>query len=650
MIKFLTAILLFSAPVFHELPLGSTRPDGWLEEMLLRQRDGITANLDEIYPSVCGPDNGWLGGEGDRWERGPYWIDGLVPMAYILDDQALKDKAQAWIEWTLASQKEDGFFGPDKSYPYVEGLQRGMAHDWWPRIVALKYMQQYYNATADERVIPFFEKYFRYQLRTLPEKPLGNWTFWAEYRAGDNIDVVLWLYDKTREPYLLELAALLHSQAYPFEKAFTEREMLSTLGSIHCVNLAQGLKEPVIYYQADPREELLASVYQGLADLRKFNGIPTGMYGGDEALHGNNPSQGSELCASVEMMYSMEQMLKVTGDVFFADYLEKVAFNMLPAQISDDFRWHQYLQQANQISCSFGVHNFDIGYKGTGQVFGLLTGYPCCTCNMHQGWPKFTQNLWYSSEDGLAAMVYAPCHVNATVGKVKVSIQEKTFYPMDGEIVFEVNPCKSAVFSLSFRIPAWCSGPSLSVNGESVPCEGGMVKVSRKWRKGDVVRLSLPMEVKSSRWYQNAASVERGPLVFALGIPERWEERRFEGDMAREFGDTWFEVFPEGKWNYGLLKDVVYKGEAEVVTDGDKLASRWWWSLDGAPLKLRVKAALIDDWKEYNGDCGQMPYSQVPVRGANDMSSHAAAAIETIELVPYGCTTLRISEFPVLTR
>ncbi|MBO4465403.1 MAG: hypothetical protein J5748_01825, partial [Bacteroidales bacterium] len=85
---------------YEELPLGSIKPAGWLRETLERQRDGITAHLDETYPQVLGDDNGWLGGEGDRWERGPYWVDGLLPLAWILDDDELKAKATKWVEWT----------------------------------------------------------------------------------------------------------------------------------------------------------------------------------------------------------------------------------------------------------------------------------------------------------------------------------------------------------------------------------------------------------------------------------------------------------------------------------------------------------------------------------------------------------------------
>ena len=133
---------------YEELPLGSIRPEGWLKEMLVRQRDGISANLDETYPQVMGARNGWLGGDGDQWERGPYWIDGLLPMAYVLDDDALKEKVKPWIEWALASQKEDGSFGPDTDYPHESGLQRSNSRDWWPRMVVLKVLQQHYNATG----------------------------------------------------------------------------------------------------------------------------------------------------------------------------------------------------------------------------------------------------------------------------------------------------------------------------------------------------------------------------------------------------------------------------------------------------------------------------------------------------------------------
>src|SRR5687768_16370518 len=108
---------------FIELPLGAVKPMGWLKEMLVRQKTGATGNLDRLYPLVMNERNGWLGGDGDQWERGPYWIDGLLPLAYILDDKALINKAKPWVEWAIKSQQPDGYFGPSKDYPHERGLQ-----------------------------------------------------------------------------------------------------------------------------------------------------------------------------------------------------------------------------------------------------------------------------------------------------------------------------------------------------------------------------------------------------------------------------------------------------------------------------------------------------------------------------------------------
>ena len=266
---------------YNELPLGSITPEGWLKEMLVRQRDGISADLDVTYPQVMGKRNGWLGGDGDQWERGPYWIDGLLPLAYVLDDDELKAKAQPWVEWALASQKEDGSFGPDTDYPSEEGLQRSNSQDWWPRMVVLKVLQQHYNATGDSRVIDFMLKYFRYQLENLPHTPLDKWTDWAFFRVCDNMNVAIWVYEKTGESWILDLVRLMHQQGHDFTNMFLEGNDLAKKGSIHCVNLAQGLKEPVVYWQIDSDPKYVSAVKKGLADLKKYNGFPCGMYGGD---------------------------------------------------------------------------------------------------------------------------------------------------------------------------------------------------------------------------------------------------------------------------------------------------------------------------------------------------------------------------------
>ena len=456
---------------YLELPLGTIKPQGWLKEMLIRQKNGATGNLDKLYPVVMNERNGWLGGDGDQWERGPYWIDGLLPLAYILDDNELIAKTKPWVEWAIKSQQTDGYFGPSKDYPEEAGVQRDNSRDWWPKMVVLKILKQYYSATNDKRVITLMTNYFKYQLKELPKTPLDHWTYWAKFRAGDNLAVVYWLYNITGDKFLLELGDLLHKQTFDYTGSFLNTDLLSKQGSIHCVNLAQGMKEPAIYYQHHPEQKYLDAMKKGFSDLKKYNGMAHGLYGGDEPLHGNNPTQGSELCSAVEMMFTLESSLEITGNVDYADHLEKIAFNALPAQVSDDYMSRQYFQQANQVMATRHMRNFGDNHGGTDLCYGLLSGYPCCTSNMHQGWPKFTQNLWYATADkGLAALVYSPNEVKALVADgTEVSFREETNYPFEESIRFTYSTnekTKQVTFPFHLRIPAWCKEGVIKINGK----------------------------------------------------------------------------------------------------------------------------------------------------------------------------------------
>ena len=546
---------------YIELPLGAIKPQGWLKEMLLRQKAGATGNLDKLYPLVMNQRNGWLGGDGDQWERGPYWIDGLVPLAYILDDKELIAKAKPWIEWAIRSQQPDGYFGPSKDYAFESGVQRDNSRDWWPKMVMLKVLKQYYSATGDKRVITLMTNYFRYQLKELPTKPLDHWTFWARYRGSDNLQVVYWLYNITGDKFLLELGDLIHKQTFDYTHAFLNTDMLSKQGGMHCVNLAQGMKAPLVYYQHRSNQQYFDATRKGFDDLRKYNGMAHGLFGGDEALHGANPTQGSELCSAVEMMFSLESILGITGDVAYADHLEKIAFNALPTQATDDYLTRQYFQQANQVMITRQIRNFveDGNHRGTDLVYGLLTGYPCCTANMHQGWPKFTQNLWYATQDkGLAALVYSPSEVKARVGDgIEVMFKEETMYPFEETIRFTFSSAekkKAVSFPFHLRIPKWCKKAVVKVNGETYQEAAGnsIVKIARQWKTGDVVELQVPMHIFQNTWYENSVSVERGPLVYALKIKEDWIKVENRKDPVA-YGGSYYEVLPKSSWNYGLL-------------------------------------------------------------------------------------------------
>jgi hypothetical protein len=614
---------------FTSLPLGSIKPAGWVRDQLQIQADGLTGHLEEHWGDV-GPNNGWLGGKGDSWERGPYYLDGLVPLGYLLEDEELIRKSSKWIEWALGSQQDNGMFGPDHITTVNNDINK--RQDWWHYTIMLKVLTQYQEATGDERIIPFITRFFLYLNSKIEQIPLDGW---ARARGADLLLTVTWLYQRTTEEFLPELAEKVRKQTmdwtaifndFPFwrkyEGAFDHRT--------HVVNVAMGMKTPALLYQQTGHEEHKEAVYNGIKSLMKYHGQAHGMFSGDEWLSGTHPSQGVELCAVVEYMFSLEQIIGILGDGMFGDLLEKIAYNALPAPISADWTSHQYDQQVNQVVCNVAKRNWV--NREDANTFGLSPHFGCCTANMHQGWPKLVSNLWMKSHDnGLAVIAYAPCSVRTLTGSGKeVGVDVETDYPFKENISIRLSLSDAETFPIYLRIPSWCDRPDLEISGEhcAVESKNGFARIERNWLNGDVIRLTLPMETSLLKRGNYATSVERGPLVFVLPIAESWH-----CTYTRERFSDW-EIYPASPWKYGLIEDSDIQ-----VTIGDVPYQPFQAS--DAPVRLTLKGQQLSTW-------GMELHSAAtpPMQPKLDPTQ----PMVELELVPYGSARLRIGEFPVFLK
>ncbi len=595
-------------------------PKGWLRKELEIQLAALPANLDLFWPSVR--NSQWIGRGNDNWERFPYWLDGSLTLAYLLRNQSLIDRVQRHMDYILDHQCDDGWICPCTE-------EQRPKYDLWALQLFTKVLCFYAETTGDprgEEALYRMLKQFNSHLDT------HKLEYWGYARWFETMIAIDWMLERRPEPWLLELAAKLKAQGldyvalcdnWPYKEAIGDYKYES-----HVVDMGMALRAGLIVNKVlpDPRQQ--EQPKRILEILRRYHGMVHGHFTGSEHLAGLSPIQGTELCGVAEAMYSEELQLAATGDVEWGDWLERLAFNAFPATCSPDLWSHQYLQQSNQTSCveqpkKLWTTNWKEHVRNA-SCFGLEPYYGCCTVNMGQAWPKLAMATFMKAEDGIFSAVLAPSKVTTTIDGSTVQCELNTGYPFRDRLDYTVECSQPVTFTLYIRIPKFAK--SAKIDGKSVPT-GQIAAIRRTWEGRHAVTVELDFEAELlDRPYGGLKALVRGPLVFSLPIASQWTEVK-----PQNFPFCDYDIRPTEAWNFA------FASTRFTVEYGDDSAFDAPFNDANPPVYIRTDMVPIP-WSYKEGFeliCNEFPDSLEPQGPAVSK-----------RLIPYGCTTLRMTEMP----
>jgi uncharacterized protein len=609
----------------QKLPFSNIQITGSSRETLARQWRGLTGHIGQVFPDLS-DSSAWLGGSGEQWERGPYYLDGLVPLAYLLRDPEAIRVANKWLDAIKSSQDETGFFGPKTN------------RDWWPRAVVLKAMVSAYLATEDPRIATFLRKYFTYMETHLPSQPFA---FWGYARGLEGLEAIQLLEDLdptfdgkplfalwkqyaldwtnlfTNYPYEEPTGKYLNEQLFHLlrpvilwidklaknkkkPKLQTKEQILANnqkpLNQVylktHGVNIAMAFKY-VLYLGGD--EE---AFFEARDEILEHHGNGLELFSSDEHVNGPSPEQGVELCVVVEHMHSLEEAMRLSTSMRAADALDYVAYNALLTTITPDFCAHQYVQQVNQLDASVKKHPF-FDTDRYANTFGVAPNFGCCAANMHQGWPKYFHSAVMQSTKGIVVFLYVSgiYEVGLETGTIRFEVQTKYPYESTVRIVI-LDHRASPKSTLTLRLP-YRAKTTYTYQSKKRTIANETSLTIDHLATGDQIDLAFdfPLQVVTNQ--DATISVRKGPLLYAL--PLRETETKLFGTVP--FHDRAFTTTDDAHW-VPLLE---YRTVSVISAQTDPVSKLPTLTIEGIHLQTHER--------------------------------------KPITLIPYGHTILRVAQF-----
>lgn len=641
------------------LPLGSITPGSFLKEQLLRNKEGIGGHLDELEPGMIADPfvnksyvPAWGDGDQSGWGAeisGNYWA-GLIGLAFTLQDAELIKKAENWVNGVLKNQKPDGYLG---TY-YEEGAAVYEDYNAWGTACGMRALLFYYDATKREEVL---DAVYRCML-WFCERWAGDKK--TSYAGSYLIDPMIQCYFYTGDGRLVRFCEEYldflnrHDLFHCSVNAFLRDKL--QYNSNHTSAYGIQAKLPALVYAATGKNDYLEA---SRSALRKAYEKATHLSGGPvcntEYLGPVSASAETEYCAMTFFQSAYAAMTYVTGEAAFGDRIEEIFYNAAQGARKKDEKAIAYLSAPNQIFAT------DISSACVGDMQVYAPCYPtsCCPVNAVGILPEFVRSMAMKNEAGdIFLPVYGPC----TIRTEKTEIREKTLYPFRNRVELEISGGR---FKLHLKIPGWCESWSLRVNGAEVRTEkgeDGYVALARAWEKGDTVCIDFetaPVVVRADdreAGGKHPLAIRFGALLFSLPIREEWTPVQGRPVTPLPEGWSWYHATPA--W----LEEFTQKQRKAGTDPHEAIGKRLQYAPWHAALDENLEAGDIRVIEqEEQGYAWSHPMVKLVVPGYQAPYAYAPYISKTpepygqkqvvtekreLELVPYGCTNLRITYFP----
>ncbi len=639
---------------WREASLAAIRPEGWLKDFLIGQRDGLTGHLEVAgYPFNT---EGWRRHrlrKGERtltgwwpYEQYAYWVDGMIRCGLLLDDPFLVRKARRQIDHVMKQPADDGYLGPSSIKKLVN--ERGSQR--WPHAVFFRAVMADHAARPDPATLEALTRH--YLSETAPHENSRNIC---------NIEIMAWVYAHTADERLRDLALSSYQTFQTLEEksGATLANMTSdTMARDHGPTYMELFKLGAALYRITGDRPMLLASQNAWRKLERDHVLVDGVPSATEHMRGIYSRAGHETCVITDALWSLGVLLAATGEARYGDAMERIAFNALPGAVTPDFRALQYFSGPNQIAAGPRSNHHEHGTGSAHISYRPNPATECCPGNVHRAMPAYIGRMWMEDEHGgIVAALHGPGCYKTTVDGHPLTITATTAYPFDDAITWQFSCPELAYLRFSFRIPGWCRKPAVTLNGKPLKCTltpGTFATLTRMVRDGDTLTLRLPRTLRQETGPENSAAYSYGPLVMALHVPE---DRTVEATDKRSSSDfpAWT-MTPTSGWNYGVSAGAASLRASRVETspvtqnpwDSEHPPVRVWVPARKIPgWRIQRKRRLINRWRDKT-EVIEGPIDFTPPLPPEVVRSTASHKQEMIALLPLGATRLRLTWLPVL--